>query len=223
MTSRHLCFLHMRKKTHKRDLHKSNSKRDLHKTYHKRDLCTNGKKRHTWINVEKKPINEFAEVAVEAAARRCTHTHTHMHLHILAHTHTLKLSPIAEMAVDAAARRCKHTHTHAHTHTHTHTHAMWEERATCQVLCNILYISYLVRWLRFQCDISWLIVATPWLYLWTWKHLVRFHQIGLLCQPATLCLVFTSPSVSTVFLVMSQSWLRCRNYHQKMYSTEYAK
>jgi len=34
----------------------------------------------------------------------------------------------------------------------------------CQVLCNILYISYLVRWLRFQCEISWLIVTTPWLY-----------------------------------------------------------
>jgi len=24
----------------------------------------------------------------------------------------------------------------------------------CQVLCKILYISYLVRWLIFQCDIS---------------------------------------------------------------------
>jgi len=38
----------------------------------------------------------------------------------------------------------------------------WAERSrmrinhekTCQVLCNILYISYLVQWLRFQCDIS---------------------------------------------------------------------
>jgi len=33
-----------------------------------------------------------------------------------------------------------------------------------QVLCNILYISYPVRWSRFQCDKSWLIVTTLWLY-----------------------------------------------------------
>ena len=36
----------------------------------------------------------------------------------------------------------------------------------CQVLCNILNLSYLVQWLRFQCDISWLIVTTPGLS-WT--------------------------------------------------------
>jgi len=42
-------------------------KRHLCTTHYKRDLCTNGKESHTWINVEKKPINEFAEVA--AAAR----------------------------------------------------------------------------------------------------------------------------------------------------------
>ena len=31
---------------------------------------------------------------------------------------------------------------------------------TCQVLCNILYSSYFVRWLRFQCHKSWMIVTT---------------------------------------------------------------
>jgi len=34
----------------------------------------------------------------------------------------------------------------------------------CKVLCNILYISYLVQWLRF-------IVTSTWLYEWTWYEL----------------------------------------------------
>ena len=37
------------------------------------------------------------------------------------------------------------------------------------VLCNNLYISYLVKWLRFQsrCGQSWLTVTSTWLYSWT--------------------------------------------------------
>jgi len=55
----------------------------------------------------------------------------------------------------------------------------------CQVLCNILYISYLVRWLRFQCDISWLIIhdsVTLFMDLET-RGVILSNRPGLLCIP----------------------------------------
>ena len=105
----------------------------------------------------------------------------------------------------------------------------------CQVLCNILYISYLVRWLRFECDKSWLIVSA---IAWTIDNCVILIASLYICKlcpmlplglyPSVIC--FTSPCTccrevritwscaSHTCLTWSAKSLRLAFFHSKFLS-----
>lgn len=80
------------------------------------------------------------------------HAHTHAHSHTLtdmhAHAHTLTLSH-THTHIHARTRTHAHTHSHTHSHTHMHTHTYAHAHAHAVFACQLRYILYTVRRVKY--------------------------------------------------------------------------